>query len=1087
MFNTPFRKIVRSSQWLYLVTFGGLALILLLGAALYAGGVRILDQEREKIDLDFFALRTYLGSQERFLHNLKIKNQRTETWSEAVKPIHSETSFAQDGRLIYQVWPALADVPYAAVCVDTETCSQHWENQLNSKNLHRLGDFLSDFYASHWARSYFPGTTTFLVDGTTSFGLMVPGFSERNIFDTFSPADILTALDDVLLYVKEQPQLEAVSWLPLKDFSNTMVGVVDVSLDSDKWLANDPDPNNKVYAATLFSQQRTNLFLNISDVPIYDGFWLLSPSGEMLLGEGQPLGSGKTGSRFGTQGIIWTLEDTTRHWKGVYYVKYSTLLQANMWLPITVSLLSVLFLMIAFVGMRWYNRRVINPAQLAHQALIDSEEFNRTLLETAPIALCVLTPEDGEIVFCNALAQEWLKLDLSNPVSYIPDGLLPSGIVKAEVSGTYASLHIHNHFFQVAYAPTRYLKKSVVLCAFSDISTRIQYEKALSQAKAEAISANQAKSRFLAAVSHEVRTPLYGILGTMELLAITNLSDGQRQHLSRLQHSALTLMQLISDILDVTKIEAGQLALTQEVFNPRHLVQECADNYAATAYQKGVVLFASIDRDVPAAVQGDASRIRQIMNNFLSNAIKFTFSGQIVVRLHCTRSSDARVNLVFQVADSGLGISAEDQKKLFLPFSQGSNTGLMSQGTGLGLSICDSLASLMGGTIRLTSEQGLGSSFSFDISLPTASETRPTVAPDLSGIEVMVRSPHAELSQNLSEWLTFWGAKATALICTSQQSETTGILLDVLADHPNPPADKTRPYMMAGLAKTANTAGYPFIDGYSPESIAAGLLSFFTKKQISNAPTMDQTQRRALHKHVLVAEDNPINQATIYDQLVQLGCTAVVVGDGREALGRWHQESFDVVLTDVNMPNMNGYEFAQALRKINTDIPIIGVTANAMRDEEDRCKAAGMSAWLVKPIDLKTLYQSLVSLSPDIEFEPDAIDDGSEDIPALFDEQELQILEELALLPDRYRELFHHSMRADAAVLLEAAQSHDIGAIKQRLHRMQGALLTMNQQILGQQVVSIKEGLQVDAEAGCAAAADFAMKLDALITQHLPV
>ena len=1086
---TPyFHKVVRSFQWLHILAFGGLFTALLLAIALFWGGQRILEQEREKISLEFLSLTTYLNSQENFLLKLQQQNQSLTQWQEPTSPRRIEQMSLPDGTPYLFAQPALVDIPYSIFCSKDSNCPlKALEQRQVDPRIYAAGDYLSDIYTAYWATSYFPGTTILFLDTLSDFGLAVPAFNMEMVNAPLEPGIVLSAHKAVRHYLLQSPNAKNLHWLTLPSHPNTIIGVLNTPFPDSLW-ADRPMNTSHIYAVTLFTLQRTKLFQNVTTASVYDSFWLQHAPDALLLGNAPIPGPGVPGTSFSANAVTITLEDQSRSWLGVYQISYLNLIQANLWLLGTSLLLLLLFIASVSTYVRWYRKRVLQPAELAQQVLIDSENFNRTLLETAPVALCVLTRQSGEIVFSNALADTWLNLQTGQKFVHVDQ--FPAEILHATTAGTVDSLELNGRHLQVAYAPTRYHKQSVILCTFANISTRIAYEQALSQAKTEADTANAAKSRFLAAVSHEIRTPLYGIIGTLELLSISSLNKAQKRHLSRLQQSSTQLMQLISDILDVTKIEADQLVLHEERLNPYQLVQSCVDHYAATARSKNILLFACMDTHIPDVVTGDANRIRQILLNLLNNALKFTHSGQIVARLRAERDDNEHYRFTFQVVDSGIGIRQEDQGKLFTPFYQVHHSGnTLSQGTGLGLSICDSLATLMGGEIKVTSELGLGSSFSLQLRLQAVFSNTATSELDLSGLTLFLRSPHNELTQNLCLWLRHWGANAHAWDAHTQSFNSQDLLIDVLTSHPNPPPHWEGQYLMAGLNAHAHQHHCYVIEGYGAEDIARGIWRYVHRSSLHDTPT-EATSPPRLNLHILVAEDNPINQATLLDQLEQLGCTAVMTEDGQEALHNWSPNTFDAVLTDINMPVMNGYDLARQLHQEDATVPIIGVTANAMRDEEIRCREAGMSAWLVKPITLHVLSQCLQKLFPDavqpnakmfpVEHMPEAHTTSSTNPLA-------QAQTELALIPDKYHQLFKDSMLTDAQALIEAAHQADPLAVRHLLHRMQGALLTMKQRYFVQRIEHLQAALhdeETDTEQNLQQAHALGHDLQAVIHQH---
>ena len=515
-------------------------------------------------------------------------------------------------------------------------------------------------------------------------------------------------------------------------------------------------------------------------------------------------------------------------------------------------------------------------------------------------------------------------------------------------------------------APSRYQSEDVLLCAFSDISTRTQIENSLLEARQIAEAANEAKSLFLATMSHEIRTPLHGVLGTLELLGRTQLDPQQKNYLQAIEGSSASLLQLISDVLDVSKIEAGQLALELSEFSVVELAQEVIQAFTAIAKRKRIKFYTCCYSNLPDRVIGDVARIRQVLNNLLSNAVKFTDSGQVVLRLSLQSREGERASLLWQVSDTGKGIPNAAQPFIFDPFYQtpGSTHGVAS--TGLGLPICLRLTQLMNGSIRMVSEVGLGSSFSLTLPLeiPNTSDLSATL-PRLLAETVHVVSPVRELMETVSGWLRKWGASPLSGRPASFDNDTGAILLELhpgsfeqrlVPDWPGPTVLATgdgnqQPEIIGGSWKV-NLNHLKAI--HQAVSEAQGLRVF--KPQLPNT----QKQIRKLRLNILVAEDNVINQLILREQLEELGCTVELASNGVEALSIWNDATFDLLLTDVNMPKFNGYELTRFLRSQGCVAPIIGATANAMLGEEELCLAAGMNQCLVKPFSLRALFNCLL-------------------------------------------------------------------------------------------------------------------------------
>lgn len=643
-------------------------------------------------------------------------------------------------------------------------------------------------------------------------------------------------------------------------------------------------------------------------------------------------------------------------WQLMYSINLRDVVR-GLWRELLGSLVFCLFsVTLIWLVMRRVNQRFIIPSINGIQALIESEAFGRDVIQTAPVALCVLRRTDGQVVLENTLAQQWLGTGLEREA-------LCAGWIRQAFDGTSCG---HSDYFEtldgrhlyLSSAPTRYRGEDVLFCAFSDISARKQVEAALEEARQSADAANAAKTLFLATMSHEIRTPLYGVLGTLELLARTQLDAQQKDYLHAIEGSSATLLQLICDVLDVSKIEAGQLALELSEFSPLDLVNEIIQGYAAAARGKGLQLYACFDPKLPERLMGDVTRLRQILNNLLNNAVKFTDYGRVVLRVKLLDRDDERSSVLWQVSDTGKGIAQEDQAMIFEPFYQSEGNTNVVAGTGLGLPICQRLTQLMNGHIRMVSELGLGSSFSLTLPLEVAH-----CAPmsSLLAETVYVVSPIPELAQSISGWLRRWGARAQ----TGQPTHPDGQLL--LELHPGAIEQPLVPDWPGPVILVSSNSG----NGQQPETGTwhANLNQLSAIHQaVSQAQGLwvarvdEQAQKRELRKlnlHVLVAEDNVINQLILRDQLEELGCTVELACDGHEALQLCKASHFDVVLTDVNMPRVNGYELARQLRSQGCALPIIGATANAMRGEADLCLAAGMNHCLVKPFALRALFNYL--------------------------------------------------------------------------------------------------------------------------------
>ncbi len=541
---------------------------------------------------------------------------------------------------------------------------------------------------------------------------------------------------------------------------------------------------------------------------------------------------------------------------------------------------------------------------------------------------------------------------------------------------------------------------------------RDQAEESLRISAEKAEAATQSKSSFLAAMSHEIRTPMNGVVGMVDLLQQTEMETDQRSMLRTVRDSAFALLGIINDILDFSKIEAGKLELEIIPLSIRDVIEGVAQTLLPTSNKKGVRLLIYIDPEIPAWVMGDSVRLRQIILNLAGNAIKFTESHNgepDVVTIRADRvkpKSKNKINLQFSVTDTGIGMSPEGVERLFKPFSQtDSSTTRRFGGTGLGLSICKNLTDLMKGEIGVSSEEGKGSTFTLNVSLPPTKVERSDVEEtDLFGLRILLAIKqqatlnftsryleHSRIEISSTEELSevpdllksakqagtafdililgsTWDEGQREELIDSLHKDTKELRYLILTDDQTVKKGLVLPDTMvvqhSPLLRSAFILGVGVVAGRASPDLAEDAPELLLKPRKS----LTVEEAEALGQLVLVAEDNLTNQDVIRRQLNLLGYTAEIAFDGKEAFELWQSKNYGLLLSDVHMPEMDGYELTAAIRKIETDsdkrIPIVAITANALQGEADKCLQAGMDDYLAKPLEMDKLKRMLSKWLP---------------------------------------------------------------------------------------------------------------------------
>lgn len=641
-----------------------------------------------------------------------------------------------------------------------------------------------------------------------------------------------------------------------------------------------------------------------------------------------------------------------------------------------------LMLTLPTLGMMWFllislKLRVFRPLLEWSRRVYEGEKLSRALIDMAPVGLGLISIDSGKVLMRSPVMAE-LARRIAPGEDALSDACLQqyaARVARGDLSWRQGVFDQDLRFetgdrtgldLSVSMVRARYQGKSVLVTAFTDVTAKSRVDQQLRKARHASDSANAAKSAFLAAMSHEIRTPLNAILGNLELLSHSPLDAAQSDRLRTIRTASDGLLAVVSDILDFSKIEAGELQLERIEFDAQEVVSNALRVFVPAARAKGLRLSGWLGETVGLPMHGDPMRLGQIINNLLSNAVKFTEAGEIALKL----SADAEGNMLkIEVRDTGIGMSQEQQARLFRPFSQAEpSISRRFGGTGLGLALSHRLAQTMGGALSAHSVAGEGSVFVLRVPLgPSAAQA---CNPCFTGQRVVLLAACPSWRAHLERALMAWGllveactdplrvapgtvAAADAVVLWGDRAawsaeienriiEEASWVVDCADDGPADP-------LPMGRVLRVSTIGL--------KGLADSL-----RHALQGAALAGPDLRRpvfARRLRVLVVEDNAVSRGLLEDQLRVLGCDPTAVPGAAQALACLEKAAFDVLLTDLAMPGMDGYAMAEQACARWPDMPVVAASAHVTAQERARCRQAGVSLVLSKPMALEELARAL--------------------------------------------------------------------------------------------------------------------------------
>ena len=768
----------------------------------------------------------------------------------------------------------------------------------------------------------------------------------------------------------------------------------------------------------------------------------------------------------------------------------------------------------------------ITEHKTAELALARSEELKSAIMSASLDAILTLT-RDGEIVDLNSAAERLYTTTREAAVgdhmtSYIPvrdrevwEQLLDSlrndatHLHGRRIEGTGCRSDGSEFPFEASINSLEAGQGQFFVTFVHDITDRKAAERRLADARDAALRASVVKSEFLATMSHEIRTPMNGVIGSLDLILDSELAPELAELAQIARIAANDLLAIIDDILDLSKIEADKVERQQTNIDLVAIVEGVADIVAVTARQKGVALATYIDPEVPAGVSGDGRLLRQILVNLVGNAIKFTDQGEVVIRAERQASAASQALVRFTVRDSGSGIPEEAVASLFEPFTQVDASSTRPHGgSGLGLAISSRLVRLMGGKLAVDSEVGRGSTFSFVLPFTLSEEpVAPTRRPTRMGrpLRVLIADASDTSAETVERYLRAWGMVTTrvaepaaalerftgapaterfdaAIIAASAHDDDAQTLARELRAHAGGEGIFVIALLDIGerLAESDTEPGFDAVVGkpVKQSRLYDALSGIQAESEQTAVEAAGEPAGELSGLRVLIAEDNPVNQQVLLRQVQRLGMVADAVNNGQEVLEALGERAYDAVLMDCQMPVMDGYTATRAIRSAElagtTRLPIVAVTANAMREDFDRCRESGMDDFVAKPVTLAALANAIeraVNASRDERAQEASSLAAPAPAGSGVDRAALASLQDDLGGPDallRIVRLFLEQLDPQAAQIGAAAKGGEHETLARTSHRMRSSAATLGATALA----DLLEALESAANDGDAAACD---------------